>query len=217
MNANAGINFDDGSKATRTATLIISINFQPLRGAADTLSEIATLTAVSDGPSVWMSGASKLGRAAMDPALNAIVGPWAQLGIVGSIRACRRAGDLPPMATHQGCRLGAPRRRESLRRKVRRPPHQEERFRQCAGQRHRANRRQDQAMKPEPRIEPPKALEAAARLAEQRKHRAIDKLTEKLNQPRDRLRPTMVDKSAHSRAGFTPPDAPEALREKGRP
>ena len=56
MNANVGINFDDGSKATRTATLIISINFQPLRGAADTLSEIATLTAVSDGPCVDVRG-----------------------------------------------------------------------------------------------------------------------------------------------------------------
>jgi len=66
-------------------------------------------------------------------------------------------------------------------------------------------------MKPQPCFEPPKALEDAARLAEQRKRQAIDRLTEKLA-PKDRFQRAMVnlidaDKSAH---------APEALQEKGR-
>ena len=137
----------------------------------------------------------------MDPALNAIVGPGAQLGIVGSIVL---AEGLVTDLQWQHIKDAASAHLADVKafgEKYADLLDQEERFRQCAGQRHRANRRQDQAMKPEPRIEPPKALEAAARLAEQRKHRAIDKLTEKLNQPRDRLRPTMVDKSAHSRAG----------------
>ena len=68
-------------------------------------------------------------------------------------------------------------------------------------------------MKTPPCLESPKALEDAARLAEQRKHQAIDRLTAKLAS-KDRFQWTMAnlndaDMSAHSRA-------PAAQREKGR-
>jgi hypothetical protein len=68
-------------------------------------------------------------------------------------------------------------------------------------------------MKPQPCFDPPKHLEEAAELAEQRKREAIARLREKLGEG-DRFEQAMRD-SAHSHAPVIDADK-GALQEKGK-